>query len=281
MLALYLRVLVWGLVIARNSKDGFGAMLAVGMVGLLFWPPCINVAMVLGLAPVIGVPLPLFSYGGSALLAALVGLGPAAERLDAPLHVLAFGLPCAPTRRAGPRIGAFFDMDKTLIAENSGALFMRYRYERAKIGGWDLLKGFAAYLRYKIGMLDIRAWTEDAMEQFAGESERELDAEAHDWFEERVAPTIYPEAREVVRKHEAGHVVAIVSGATKYVVQSARRAARHQAHALHAPRGRARPLHGPRDRADLLRGGQDLLAPAAHRGGAGSTSRRAGSTPTR
>jgi len=74
-LALYLGVLIWGLVIARNSKDGFGAMLAVGIVGLLFWPLAINVAMVLGLAPVIGVPFPLLSYGGSALLAALIGLG--------------------------------------------------------------------------------------------------------------------------------------------------------------------------------------------------------------
>ena len=74
-LALYLGLLVWGLIIARNSKDGFGAMLAVGVVGLLFWPVVINVAMVLGLAPVIGVPFPLLSYGGSALLAALIGLG--------------------------------------------------------------------------------------------------------------------------------------------------------------------------------------------------------------
>jgi rod shape determining protein RodA len=74
-LGLYLVMLLWGLVIARNAKDTFGAMLAVGVVGLLFWPAAINVAMVLGLAPVIGVPLPLFSYGGSALLAALIGLG--------------------------------------------------------------------------------------------------------------------------------------------------------------------------------------------------------------
>jgi rod shape determining protein RodA len=74
-LALYLGVLFWGLLIARNSKDGFGAMLAVGVVGLLFWPLVINVAMVLGLAPVIGVPFPLLSYGGSALLASLIGLG--------------------------------------------------------------------------------------------------------------------------------------------------------------------------------------------------------------
>ena len=50
-------------------------MLAIGVVGILFWPAVLNVAMVLGLAPVIGVPLPLFSYGGSALLATLIALG--------------------------------------------------------------------------------------------------------------------------------------------------------------------------------------------------------------
>ena len=61
--------------IASNSKDGFGAMLAVGVVGMLFWPVAINVAMVLGIAPVIGVPLPLLSYGGSQLLANMIALG--------------------------------------------------------------------------------------------------------------------------------------------------------------------------------------------------------------
>ncbi|MDG2050643.1 MAG: rod shape-determining protein RodA [Myxococcota bacterium] len=74
-LLVFVALLLWGLWIARNSKDGFGAMLAVGLVGTLFWPAAINVAMVLGLAPVIGVPLPLFSYGGSALLSASIAIG--------------------------------------------------------------------------------------------------------------------------------------------------------------------------------------------------------------
>ncbi len=75
LLVLYAALLLWGLAIAANSKDGFGAMLAVGVVSMLLWPAVINVAMVLGLAPVIGVPLPLVSYGGSQLLANLVALG--------------------------------------------------------------------------------------------------------------------------------------------------------------------------------------------------------------
>jgi rod shape determining protein RodA len=74
-LMVYLSMLLWGLVVAKNAKDSFGKLLAVGVVGILFWPAVLNIAMVLGLAPVIGVPLPLFSYGGSALVSALIGLG--------------------------------------------------------------------------------------------------------------------------------------------------------------------------------------------------------------
>ena len=66
------RMLLWGLWIARNSRDGFGAMLAVGLVGALFWPAVINVAMVLGLAPVIGVPLDASPLGGMDSLLATV-----------------------------------------------------------------------------------------------------------------------------------------------------------------------------------------------------------------
>jgi rod shape determining protein RodA len=75
LLALYLALLLWGLRVAGRSKEVFGSMLAVGVVGMLFWPAAINVAMVLGLAPVIGVPLPLLSYGGSQLMANLIALG--------------------------------------------------------------------------------------------------------------------------------------------------------------------------------------------------------------
>ena len=72
---LYVTMLIWGLSIARNAKDTFGAMVAIGVTGMFFWPAAMNIGMVLGLAPVIGVPLPLFSYGGSSLVSAYIGLG--------------------------------------------------------------------------------------------------------------------------------------------------------------------------------------------------------------
>jgi HAD superfamily hydrolase (TIGR01490 family) len=122
--------------------------------------------------------------------------------------------------RRAPGIGAFFDMDKTLISENSGSLYMKYRYQRGEISGLDLLKGIGAYLQYKLGVLDIRNWTKNMMVQFRGEVEVDLEREARIWFEEVVAQTVYPEAFRLVRQHEAaGHVVAIVSGATKFVVR--------------------------------------------------------------
>ena len=122
--------------------------------------------------------------------------------------------------RAQSHIGAFFDMDKTLISENSGSLYMKHRYQKGEIGGIDLLKGFGAYLQYKLGLLDIRNWTKNMMIQFRGRREEELQKEALQWFDEMVVETIYPEAEQLVREHRAaGHVVAIVSGATKFVVR--------------------------------------------------------------
>jgi len=117
------------------------------------------------------------------------------------------------------RVGAFFDMDKTLISENSGSLYMRYRYQLGEISGLELLQGLGTYLRYKLGLLDIENWTKRMMLQFAGQSEAELEAETLRWAHEMVVQTIYPEARELVQHHLArGHVVAVVSGASRFVV---------------------------------------------------------------
>jgi len=74
-LVLYLGILVRGLMIAHSSKDLFGSYLALGIVALFFWAGAINVGMVLGVLPVVGVPLPMLSYGGSALLTCMIALG--------------------------------------------------------------------------------------------------------------------------------------------------------------------------------------------------------------
>ena len=50
-------------------------MCVVGGTAMIFWPALINVAMVLGLAPVVGIPLPFVSYGGSNMLTVMAALG--------------------------------------------------------------------------------------------------------------------------------------------------------------------------------------------------------------
>lgn len=74
-LGLYLLFIWEGIRIAREAKDRFGIMLAFGCSTLFFWHILINIAMVVGLFPVIGVPLPFMSYGGSNLLSFIVATG--------------------------------------------------------------------------------------------------------------------------------------------------------------------------------------------------------------
>lgn len=72
---LYVLVVIWGLAIAARSKEPFGTILAVGLTSMIFWQAFINLAMALALLPVVGVPLPLISYGGSSMLVSMGAIG--------------------------------------------------------------------------------------------------------------------------------------------------------------------------------------------------------------
>ncbi|MGE0424234.1 MAG: rod shape-determining protein RodA [Reyranellaceae bacterium] len=74
-LALFALLLAYGLVIARSSRNHFGRVVAMGVTINVFLYVFINVAMVMGLIPVVGVPLPLVSYGGTAMLTVLFACG--------------------------------------------------------------------------------------------------------------------------------------------------------------------------------------------------------------
>ncbi len=122
--------------------------------------------------------------------------------------------------RVSSKVGAFFDVDKTILAENSGTLYLRALYERGEVDGRFVLQNLISYLQYKVNLLDIERFTEKTVRQFEGRSESALFAEAGEWFDEYCLPSIYAEARARIAEHQAqGHVVALVSGATKYVVE--------------------------------------------------------------
>ncbi|MCG8683452.1 MAG: rod shape-determining protein RodA [Desulfobacterales bacterium] len=75
LLVLYFILLFWGLNIAYNCRNMFGSLLAFGITTMIFWQIFINIGMVMGLMPVVGVPLPLISYGGSSVVTNMVGFG--------------------------------------------------------------------------------------------------------------------------------------------------------------------------------------------------------------
>jgi rod shape determining protein RodA len=74
-LLLYTFLIMWVLKIASEARDRFGATVCVGVAAMLFWHVAINIGMVSGIIPVVGVTLPLISYGGSSVLTTMVALG--------------------------------------------------------------------------------------------------------------------------------------------------------------------------------------------------------------
>lgn len=75
LLALYFFLISAALRIAKNAPDLFGTTVATGIAVLLATHVAMNIGMCTGLMPVIGVPLPLFSYGGSSLMCTMIALG--------------------------------------------------------------------------------------------------------------------------------------------------------------------------------------------------------------
>lgn len=75
MLIAYALLVLWVLKIGRESRDRFGITVCVGVASMLFWQIAVNIGMVTGLLPVVGVTLPLISYGGSSALTVMLALG--------------------------------------------------------------------------------------------------------------------------------------------------------------------------------------------------------------
>ena len=75
LLFLYMIIVVYGYLMSLRSQNFFGKILGIGITTNFFLYFFINIAMVIGLVPVVGVPLPLISYGGTAMLTLMAGFG--------------------------------------------------------------------------------------------------------------------------------------------------------------------------------------------------------------
>jgi rod shape determining protein RodA len=74
LLVLYCFLVLWSVRIASLARDRFGAVVAVGCGAMIFWHTLINLGMASGMLPVVGMTLPLFSYGGSSVVSMLLAI---------------------------------------------------------------------------------------------------------------------------------------------------------------------------------------------------------------
>ncbi|CAK0762937.1 Peptidoglycan glycosyltransferase MrdB [Azospirillaceae bacterium] len=75
LLLMYMTLFIYGTIITLSSRNQFGRLVGVGITTSLFLYVVVNVSMVMGLIPVVGIPLPLVSYGGTAMLTLMIGCG--------------------------------------------------------------------------------------------------------------------------------------------------------------------------------------------------------------
>ena len=74
-LLVFLLLIIASLNVANKCRDPFGTILSVGITAMISWQVFINIGMVMGLMPVVGIPLPFISYGGSSIVTMMLCIG--------------------------------------------------------------------------------------------------------------------------------------------------------------------------------------------------------------
>jgi putative phosphoserine phosphatase/1-acylglycerol-3-phosphate O-acyltransferase len=120
----------------------------------------------------------------------------------------------------GPRIGAFFDLDRTLIAGFSALDFFRDGWRSGWVSPADVATAVITATRFQMGQTSFSGLVAGTAGLLRGRAEVDLTAMGERLFRERLAPAIYPESRALVEAHRRkGHTMAIVSAATPYQIE--------------------------------------------------------------
>ena len=112
---------------------------------------------------------------------------------------------------------AFFDLDRTLIPENSALLFARYERRAGRISLWQLLETMFWMVLYHFSVVDIERAYGKAVMHYKGISEKELEDRVTHFFETEVGPKLLDAARERLNYHRnLGHKLVIVTSSSSY-----------------------------------------------------------------
>ena len=125
---------------------------------------------------------------------------------------------------------ALFDMDKTLVRENTAKLFTRYLRDQGEATFGDSLQVSWWLLKYSLGLLNAPEVAKKALATYRGTRESEMARKCEHWFPNYVLPFVSPEARRAVEKHRGqnDHLV-IATSATVYGAEPLRKELRMDA----------------------------------------------------
>jgi HAD superfamily hydrolase (TIGR01490 family) len=119
-----------------------------------------------------------------------------------------------------PRVGAFFDVDRTLVACNTGRLFLRDLRRRGEISFLRALRAMSWMAKYHLSMIDLDAVAARLVEQMRGQSEKEFAERCRRWVEDDILPLLLPSALRKIERHRSeGHLLAILSSSPTYVTR--------------------------------------------------------------
>lgn len=114
----------------------------------------------------------------------------------------------------GPQVGAFFDLDGTLVAGLTGVILTRERIRSRDMGVGEMISMVAAALNHQIGRIEFEGLINRATDLLRGRPLAELEEAGNRLFQEKIEKRIYPEMRDLVHAHrDRGHTVVLSSSA--------------------------------------------------------------------
>jgi len=118
------------------------------------------------------------------------------------------------------RVGAFFDVDRTLVSCNTGRLFLQDLRRRGEISIFRALRALGWMAKYHLSLIDLQWVATRVASQMAGSVERDFEDRCRKWVENDILPLVVPGARSRIERHRSdGHVLAILSSSPTYVTR--------------------------------------------------------------